>query len=88
MRYPSGPLAPWFDEDDDERGDYAWNLALEHARAVLACRLEDRLAALKHAGVDEVLQELHKQIVELAAEGRLSELQELVLQGKDVLENR
>ena len=83
---PSGPSAPW--SDDEEQEHYAHGLAVEHARAVLLCRLEDRLITLKKTGPEGVLRELHKQMIELAAEDRPSEVLELISFGRDIQETR
>ncbi len=90
MRGPSGPfgdpgqVGPWGEETDDRF--YAHNLAIEHARAVLVCRLEDRLLALKRASADGVLTETKRQISEAAAEGRMNDVSELILQIDDILQ--
>jgi len=90
QRSPSGPTTPWDDEDAydwmdrDEGVDYAQRLALEHARAILTCRLEDRLSWLRSGDLNTITAELHRQMVELAAEGRLPELQDLIAQVSDL----
>ena len=86
--YPTGPLASWLDEDADdaELGQYATNLSVEHARAVLLCHLENRTMRLRRGDMADVRQELSRHIVETAAEGRLAELQELTALAADLSE--
>lgn len=81
MKSPSGPSSPWVDEEDDSFSrSYADRLALEHARALLVCRLVDRVELVKQANVVELRAECRRQLVEAAAEGRHEEAKDLILQ--------
>jgi hypothetical protein len=76
-----GPSSPWVEEEEDAfSGNYANRLALEHARAMLVCRLVDRVEIVKRANILELMAEGRRQLVEASAEGRHEEIKDLILQ--------
>ena len=76
---------PSWDDDGFLSEDYGKSMASEHVRALLMCRLEDRLIALRSGDETTMLAEIHRMIVEAASDGRIDDVHMLSALAAEIL---